>query len=115
MTIEDVLRPPQFVELRNQTNEKLTISVLVKAAPKAQRHAKQITLEPEKGRAFRVDSLGGKQVKQLERAKGVSLRPVAFVRLPSRTSYGYDEGVYICDECGGPIVFRGSPPVPIHV
>ena len=25
------------------------------------------------------------------------------------------ESVYICYECGGPIIFRGSPPVPIHI
>jgi hypothetical protein len=37
-----------------------------------------------------------------------------FAAVPAVGSLGYDD-VYICDECGGPIVFRYYPPIPIHV
>jgi len=37
-----------------------------------------------------------------------------FAAAPAVGSLGGDD-VYICNECGGPIVFRYFPPVPIHV
>lgn len=38
----------------------------------------------------------------------------AAIRRGAVASYG-NEDVYICYECGGPIVFRGDPPRPIHI
>jgi hypothetical protein len=58
----------------------------------------------------KIQNLAKKGLVRLERSD-IGPRLAA---APAVGSLGYDD-VYICDECGGPIVFRYSPPIPIHI
>jgi hypothetical protein len=58
----------------------------------------------------KLQDLARKRLVKLER----SYIGPRFAAAPAVGSLGYDD-VYVCDRCGGPIVFRYFPPVPIHV
>ena len=60
-----------------------------------------------------------RRIESLVKKKVVGILPVYDIgpstgRGKSIASY-VDEDVYICYKCGGPIVFRVSPPTPVHI
>lgn len=115
ISARDVPNPPRFIAVKNRSNKRLSLLLKVKSEEKAKRKPSTIVLKPQSSKAFRLDSLGTKQVRDLTQNRSISVSPISLVRLPSKSSYGYDSGVHICDKCGGPIIFRGSPPRPVHV
>jgi len=88
-------------------------------APKKRAHKHELVIAPGQPRIVHLKSIeDGAALRRLEKQRKIRLVPVPYIA-PSRRagwsgSFG-DEQVYVCWDCGGPIVFRGSPPTPIHI
>ena len=80
---------------------------------------KELVISKARSTTIHLPSLENRQVlRDLQRKRKITLEPLPYIapyyRGGSAGSYG-DEDVYVCWDCGGPIVFRGSPPTPIHI
>lgn len=117
LSIENVPDAPAFVEVRVRSDqEPVELRVKVRRRKKAKPRIKKIRISAKRPRAIEYDAIVNKaEVKKLQRRKIVKLARVAPFSLPSPLSYGYEDDLYVCYECGRPIVFRGSPPIPVHV
>jgi hypothetical protein len=109
--------PPEKYVLLSATNRPISIQVRPKGAK-----ARRILVKPQrKSIPIRLkDIVNKKEVNSLLRKKSIVLRPSDYIgpivsKVGSNWYYGYEDDVYVCDECGGPIVFRGYPPIPIHI
>ncbi|MFQ5903711.1 MAG: hypothetical protein ACE5JO_08475, partial [Candidatus Binatia bacterium] len=94
------------------------LQLKVELRKKKARRAKVVTVRPgQVSKPIHIASVVQKRrLKSLARRKTVRITPLAYIGprvgdRPAAGSYGYED-VYICYDCGGPIVFRGSPPVP---
>ena len=111
---------PRFAQVHNISSESLTITVTPDVEI-AKRHTTSIRITPKKP-ARSIDSKSidkPSQVKELEQQQKVKITPIRYIGPPTgaKGSAGsfLGESVYVCYECGGPIIFRGSPPRPIHI
>ncbi|MBI2682341.1 MAG: hypothetical protein HYX26_03850 [Acidobacteriales bacterium] len=92
------------------------VRVRLKPGKRLTVQTKRIGLEPHQTRAFTESALKRQpEILDLAKRNVIKMSPIVFALPPAPSSYGYDEGFYVCDECGGPIIFRYSPPRPIHV
>jgi hypothetical protein len=111
---------PRHVRLLNKSRSSLDLVVRI-PRPRAPTRTAKITLEPgEKSRLVDVKLLRKqKAFKNLVATKRLAIVPVFDIGPAgeARGATGWYEGddVYTCYDCGGPIVFRGSPPTPVHI
>lgn len=118
--IESVAYEARYVQLWNLTKEVIRINI--RLAPKLAKKAKTtIELKPgQRSRSVQVSSVTQRRrLDNLVKEKQVEILPVYDIgpstgRGRAVASYA-DEDVYTCYKCGGPIVFRGSPPTPVHI
>ncbi|MFC2141251.1 hypothetical protein ACFLQP_03030 [Acidobacteriota bacterium] len=120
VSIDKVAYEPQFVQITNCSEKELTFD-LGPTAKVAMKAKTTIKLKPgEQSRIVNERSLLQRsRLKRLAQKKKVTVDLIYDIgpstgRGKAVASYGYED-VYICHECGGPIVFRGSPPRPIHI
>lgn len=115
--VEDAVGVPQFFQLTTPSRKRIEIAVRVKAAKKGKPRRRKIRISASsRPRAIRADILADRdEVKKLKRRRLLKMVPITPTYPPRSGSYGYDDDFYICDECGKPIIFRGSPPTPIHI
>jgi len=125
ISLETVAWRPQFVRVtpvqRVERGKPITLDVVPPPRKGKPKKSRPIVLRGKRqSRAVHLRSIvQRRKLKSLARKKKVALEPVSYLgppigKYPSVGSFGYDD-VYVCWDCGGPIVFRGSPPVPIHV
>jgi hypothetical protein len=120
VVLKSVKFEPRYVQLLNDSTKPIAI-VLRVPRPEAPARLKKISLKP-KQRSRVVDLRTVRDQKRLRRlvsAKKLSLYPDFWIgpatgRGKAIGSY-YEEDVYTCYDCGGPIVFRGAPPTPVHI
>ncbi|HEX3129512.1 MAG TPA: hypothetical protein VH394_19400 [Thermoanaerobaculia bacterium] len=126
--VEDI--PPwrsTLVNIKNLTSQPLRFEVRLPRAgkPKASGKSgaalrKKYTIRPQKfSPRLHVDSILKLDVEELARQRAIELKPVPYigpplVKPPCVGSFGNDD-VYLCYECGQPIVIRYYPPRPIHI
>lgn len=118
--IVNVAFDPQYVRILNVSSSQLELRIRARR-PVPERPTIKLSLSPRKpSRILDVKAISDRaKLNKLVATKQVRLVPVFDIGPASgerhvRGSY-YGEDVYTCDKCGGPIVFRGSPPTPIHV
>jgi hypothetical protein len=118
--IESVEFKPRFVEFLNSSRELLQIVVRV-PRPKAPPRLAKVTLKPrQRSRVVDLKTVRDKKrLDELMAAGKLEAFPTLTIGAPMGRgkavgSY-YGENVYTCHKCGGPIVFRGAPPTPVHV
>jgi hypothetical protein len=118
--IEAKRQEPAFVQLINHSKDSLNLEIKL-PTKKTKKATRFVKLSPGKrSRIVFVRSISHrKQFESDVKNKKIEVLPVfdigpATGRGKSVGSY-INESVYTCDECGGPIVFRFSPPVPIHI
>ncbi len=110
----------RFGQIVNTSEQPVSIDV-APAIEARRREKTTVTVGPHK-RSRIVDLKSVTQRRKLGRLvreKKVSIEPNYLIgpttgRKGAVASY-VGESVYICYECGGPIIFRGSPPTPIHI
>ncbi len=119
LSLKKVPYTPTFASIQNQEDSYLRLNL--RLTRKKRQLTKVIRLKPgEISGPLHIGSVIEKRrLKSLSRKKRVTIRPLAYIGpragdVRAAGSYGYED-VYICYDCGGPIVFRGNPPVPIHV
>jgi hypothetical protein len=111
---------PRFTHILNVSKETLNISI-----------TPDVDIEKKKPTSVRVSpkkaarSLDRKSIDEpselikLEKEEKIKITPVRYIGPPTdaKGSAGsfFGESVYVCYKCGGPIIFRGSPPRPIHI
>jgi hypothetical protein len=118
--MESIAYEARFVQLLNRTKEVLSFNI--RLAPKLAKKAKTtIELKPgQRSRSVQVSSVSQRRrLDNLVKEKQVEILPIYDIgpstgRGRAVASYA-DEDVYTCYKCGGPIVFRGSPPTPVHI
>jgi hypothetical protein len=117
LQLEDVAGVPNFIQLITHSRKPIQIGVKTRAVKRGKPQRRKIRISAgSKPRAIRADILADPaQVRALKRSGRLKTVPFVPVFPPSSGSYGYDDDFYICDDCGRPIVFRGSPPKPVHV
>jgi hypothetical protein len=118
--IKKVPFQPRFVFVFNKTQEVLSLNIRP-PVEKIKVKISTLSIKPnEKSRAVDVQSLSQKKrLNDLIKKNKVSLFPVEDIGPQKETtnaigSYGAED-VYSCQRCGGPIVFRYHPPIPIHI
>lgn len=122
VAIESVPFEPRFVEILNKSDEQLEL--VVRPSPKPAREKKRkaaLKVKPgEKSRPVEVRSITQRQrLSKLVKKGEAEVIPVYEIgpstgRGGAVASYAYDD-VYTCYKCGGPIIFRGDPPTPVHI
>jgi len=118
--IESVPFDPRHVRLLNKSRSSLDLVFRI-PLPRAPSRTTKITLKPgEKSRLVDVKLLRKRKAfRDLVATKRLAVIPVFDIGPASgaRGSTGWYDGddVYTCYDCGGPIVFRGSPPTPVHI
>lgn len=120
--VKDVPWVATFAKIWNISTEPVTFDVELPQKPRDRRkELKRVTLTAsETSPPLHLGSITQRRkLKSMAKKKIVSIEPVPYIGpriadYPSVGSFGYDD-VYICYECGGPIVFRYNPPVPIHI
>jgi hypothetical protein len=111
-----------FGTIQNRTAQPISVNLeLPRRAGVGPSQTRRISLKPlEISRSLHLRSiLQWRKLKSLAKKRAVSIEPIPYIGprvadLPSVGSYG-DDDVYICWDCGGPIVFRYDPPRPIHI
>lgn len=122
IAVKDVPWVATFAKIENTFSEPVSFDLELPKKPRERRkEVRRVTLTPsETSPPLHLGSITQRRkLKSLAKRKIVSIEPVPYIGpriadYPSVGSFGYDD-VYICYDCGGPIVFRYSPPVPIHV
>ena len=111
---------PNFAYLTNITKEILTLDIKpTEFVPEVK--PSTIKIDPKKpSRAIYKKSLDKPaRLRSLEQEKKLILTPIRHIGPPTKAKRSVGsflgESVYICYECGAPIIFRGSPPRPIHI
>jgi len=118
--IADVPYELRFVQIVNISEQPVSIDVSP-AVEARTREKTTVTVDPQKtSRMIDLTSVAQRRkLGRLVRENKVSIEPNYLIgpttgRKGAVASY-VGESVYICYECGGPIIFRGSPPTPIHI
>ncbi len=107
-----------FVAIEVVRNEKMRLPIKVHL-PKKKIVKHELVITPSQPRTVHLKSIDdGAALRNLAKQRKIRFTQVPYIA-PSRRhgwygSYG-DEAVDVCWDCGGPIVFRGSPPTPIHI
>jgi hypothetical protein len=111
---------PDFAYITNMTEEIITLDIKPTELTPELKHA-TLDIDPKKPpHAIYKSSLDKpKRLRSLEQEKKLILTPIRYIGPPIRTKGAVGsflgEDVYICYECGGPIIFRYHPPIPIHI
>lgn len=123
--IQTVQHEPKFFHIKNTGKEQIKINIEPtipeEVTARYPRRTTVVTLKPGTvSRAIELKSVHQPEVlEQLVRSRKAAIRPADIgpgkPRKPGIVGSFYGEGVYICYECGGPIVFRGYPPRPVHI
>lgn len=120
ITIKSVTFDPRFVQLLNRSGECVQLAIKIRR-PKAPPKIARFTVKPkEKSRTIDLKAIREKKkLKHLVLERKLKVVPVLDIgpatgRGRALGSY-YQEDVYTCYECGGPIIFRGDPPTPVHI
>ena len=115
--INSVNNVPEFAQITTPSRKTIEIAVKTRTNKKGKRKRHKIEIKStSKPRAIRVDILADPaEIKRLRRRKLLKIVRVTPTYPPRSGSFGYDDELNFCYECGRPIVFRGSPPIPIHV
>ena len=120
VNIEPIAYEPRFVQLLNRSTKILSFDI--KGVPKVAKKVKT-TIELKQGKRSRKVEVSyisqRRRLGNLVKKKQIDILPVYDIgpstgRGKAVASYA-DEDVYTCYKCGGPIVFRGSPPTPVHI
>ena len=120
LKITEVPFEPRFLELLNISTQSLSFEI-VPATEARTREITKVTIEPEESSRI-IDQQSLREpglLNKLEKEKKIQIMPVLDIG-PSTGLKGavgsfVGESVYICYKCGGPIIFRGSPPKPVHI
>jgi hypothetical protein len=118
--IKTVKYEPRFVQIDNLTEDLVTLNVV--PTPKVPiRKKTKLTIEAgKKSRSVDIHSISQRsKLRKLVKTGKVRLAPIYAIgpstgRGKAVASYAHED-VYICYKCGGPIVFRGDPPMPVHI
>lgn len=120
--IESIRHEPRFYHIKNLSTSpiKIPINPIIpdEVVTKYPRRTTIVSIKP--GTVSRaIDKRSLKQPEQLQeyiRSKMAAMRP-ADIGPGREGTIGsfYGDDTYICYECGGPIVFRGHPPRPVHI
>ena len=113
--IESVAFDPRYIRLLNESSKPISLTL----RPRKAKAPKTLVIRPDKkSRVLDVSAVPKPRLRELQRKGQLSVIPVYEIG-PAGTSQsrGWSDGedVYTCYECGGPIVFRGSPPTPVHI
>ena len=118
--IYDVPHEPRFAQIQNISGESITIE-LAPAKEAGRRARATVTVQPdESSKAVDLGSVTERsKLSRLAEDKKISINPILEIGPPTGrkgavASY-VGESVYVCYKCGGPIIFRFSPAVPIHL
>lgn len=110
----------RFVHILNQSQESVSIE-LAPAVEARTRERTTVTVQPDQGsRAIDLGSVRKpSKLNTLVKDDKISIEPIHEIgpstgRKGAVASY-IGESVYLCYRCGGPIIFRGSPPTPVHI
>lgn len=122
ISIQTVQWESPFCRIENvKSREPVTVTLApVAGKSRGRRKTKTKIRQRRESRTLHLRSILEKpKLKKLAKRKVIELRPAAYIGPPARGvaaagSYGYDD-VHICYNCGGPIVFRYHPPIPIHI
>jgi len=117
ISFEAVVDVPKFVLPTTTSPKRIELAVKVRTVKRGKRRRHKIRISAtSKPRAIRADILAdATEVRRLKRQKLLKIVPFTPTYPPARGSYGYEDDFYICRDCGRPIIFRGSPAVPIHI
>lgn len=129
--LKDVIWTPPFAFIENKQTEPLELALPLPPKRKQKEgELKQILVPPseQSGALYIPRLIQRARLKVLAKRKEVSIVPVPHIgprigEPPAVRSYGYKvavgsygyDDVFVCWDCGGPIIFRYNPPVPIHV
>ena len=117
ISFEDAVKVPKLVLPTTTSRKRIELAVKVRTVKRGKRRRHKIRISASsKLRAIRADILAdATEVRKLKRRKLLKIVPFTPTYPPARGSYGYEDDFYICRDCGRPIIFRGSPAVPIHI
>src|SRR5689334_6461115 len=117
--VQHVPFDPRYIRLLNDSPNKIVIPLRVAGTKKVKKRASLIIKPSKTSRVVDLKAIGRRRLRRLVSKKKVSIQPVFKIgpaRMPKRSTGWYDgENVHTCWECGGAIVFRGSPPTPVHI
>jgi len=120
ITVDELPDEDRFAQIVNISEEPLSIEVAPETEAR-KREKTTVTVAPrERSRTLDLTSVTEPgRLNQLIQEKKILLKPHYEIgpttgRRGAVASY-VGESVYICYECGGPIIFRGSPPRPVHI
>ena len=115
LRLQRVRNVPAFRRLKARTDVPVPVRLRVRTAS-GQRRSKTIRVSRRHPRAVQESAIDDiKALFELVTQGKITAGPFTFNVVPARGSYGYEDDVYICDVCGGTIVFRYRPPHPVHV
>jgi len=118
--VMDVEYEPRFVELLNTSGAPLQVELQPAHREAAQGPVTVLIGPKDEPRIIDAEAFANPdELRRLVEDAKVRIKPVVAIGPPtglgrSVASFG-SESVYVCNECGGPIVFRGSPPHPVHI
>ena len=118
--IEHTEYEPSFEYFTNMTQEIITLAIKpTKEIPEPRPETLQIDPKKRPRALNRISIDKPARIRKLVQEEKLILTPLRYIGPPTteRGSVGsyLGESVYMCYRCGGPIIFRGSPPRPIHV
>jgi hypothetical protein len=113
-----VSSPARFVAVEPVGPETVRLPLMVRP-PNQKLHKHVFAFAPGRRRTVHLTSIkDSAALRRLVKQRKIRLERAPYIA-PSRHAGSYgsfgDEQVYVCWKCGGAIVFRGSPPTPIHV
>jgi hypothetical protein len=118
--IESVSFEPRFVRIANLSGATIELAV-VPTAKVAKKRKTTLTIRPgRESRTVDIQSVTQRQrLNNFVKRGQVTVAPVYDIGPSTGRSHAVGsyaaEDVYICYKCGGPIVFRGFPPTPVHI
>jgi hypothetical protein len=118
--IEVIEFEPRFATILNVSKETLNIAVTPDVDTEKKKPA-SVRVSPKKAaRSLDRKSIDKpSELRRLEAEEKIIITPIRYIGPPTdaKGSVGslFGESVYSCYKCGGPIIFRGSPPRPIHI
>lgn len=120
VVIQSVEYQPRYVQVLNASEEAIQLVLRIRR-PSAEPRVRKLTLKPrQRSRVVDLKVIRDrKRLDALVSSKKLAIYPAVSIgpatgRGEALGSY-YGEDVYTCYRCGRPIVFRGSPPTPVHV
>jgi hypothetical protein len=121
ISVRNVAGPQPFVTIERKTDESVKVRYIGRPPGSRRKRLRRLRLARfQPTRPVYPKALPDKKnLRLLRQRKALKITPVSYIAPAARGEswvgwYG-DDRVYVCDKCGGAIVFRGSPPTPIHI